>query len=196
MNEAVSTQNLCEKPTRNSLDIWMSKLASKRYPVSTELDPKNALPEISRKVDILYWERGLKDVLRAWIINGDSPYGDLVKELERSFRSEERESAQVTVPTATHASSVESVNVEEDDLSSSTLPLICRLHEQDALPAILFNYDRHECEKVCRSVFENLQEAEQQQVKSGPAWARKLERFDDWKKVQEKINDCYFVWFI
>ena len=164
----------------------MSKHATEQYPISAELNPKNALPEVSRKVDILNWERKLKDVLRTWIADVESPFQQLVQELEQNFRNEEQETIQSThAGTAAHGMPIKSSNNE--DLLTWTLSLLCRLHQQDALPAILFNYDRHECERVCRSVVEQLQTAESQQVKSSAAWARKLEKFEEWKKIQEKL---------
>lgn len=163
----------------------MSKYATEFYPVPAEIDPKNALPEICRKVDILEWERNLKDVLRKWIADANSPFNQLVQDLEQEFRNEKREPMQATQPASTNAMMIESRGPE--DLLTWTLSLLCRLHEQDALPAILFNYDRHECEEICRSIVSKLQAAEDQQVKSGPAWSRKLEKFEEWKKVQEKI---------
>ena len=164
----------------------MLKHATEQYPISAELNPKNALPEVSRKVDILNWERKLKDVLRTWIAEVGSPFQQLVRELEQNFRNEGQETIQSThAGTAAHGMAIKSSNNE--DLLTWTLSLLCRLHQQDALPAILFNYDRHECERVCRSVVEQLHTAESQQVKSSAAWARKLEKFEEWKKIQEKL---------
>ena len=166
----------------------MSKHATERYPISTELDPKNALPEVSRKVDILNWERNLKDVLRTWMADLDSPFNRLVQELEQNFRNEEREASQTTRPgSSAHGMMIGPKGINSEDLTW-TLSLLCRLHQQDALPAIFFNYDRHECEKVCRAVVEQLQTAEYEQVKSGAAWSRKLEKWEEWKKLKEKSS--------
>lgn len=137
-------------------------------------------------MDILSWERKLKDVLRNWIADAESPFAQLIQEVEQSFRSEQRESLQATHPDSANGMEIGSAGSHEEDLLTWTLSLLCRLHERDALPAILFNYDRHECERVCRAVMEQLQTAESQQVKSGAAWSRKLEKWENWKKLQEK----------
>ena len=169
---------------RDCYELWMAmqKVQTEGFPVSDELDPKNVLPEIARKIDILNWEKKLKVLLQQWLADDDSPYDNLVVELETSFRNPEREALQATRP----ADGDSKGSAVHDDLLQSTLPLLCRLHEQDALPAILFNYDRHMCEKVCQTLLEQLAKDEHEQQKSGGKWERKLERWEDWKKVQEK----------
>ncbi|KAK5726136.1 hypothetical protein LTR17_013038 [Elasticomyces elasticus] len=172
---------------RDCLEIWnaVSKLQTKAHPIPAALDPANALPAVCRKVDILNWEKGIKDILRAWIADSSSPYEDLVEDLQRSFRQENREPLQATRPSESAASDAKPIN-DENDLIETTLPMLCRLHQQDALPAILFNFDRHRCEEICRALSDQLQQTELAQVKSGPKWQKTLEKWEDWKKVQEK----------
>ncbi|RMY56055.1 hypothetical protein D0863_13106 [Hortaea werneckii] len=174
---------------RDCYDLWkaMVKFQNKEFPVPAELDPAKALPAVSRKVDILNWEKDLKDLLRKWISSEGSPYEQVVKELEGNFRNEKREPLLATQPSS-DAQAVKEVPVAENDLLQTTLPMLCRLHAQDALPAILFNYDRHMCEKMCNSLVEQLQQTELAQRKSGPKWAKTLERWEEWKKAQEKAN--------
>ena len=169
---------------RDCLDLWaaMRKVQTEEYPVADELDPKNALPEVSKKIDILNWEKKLKSLLEEWLTNSDSPYDRLLVELESSFRNDERQALQATRPGESESKGT----TVRDDLTQTTLPLLCRLHEQDALPAILFNYDRHMCEKICHALLEQLAKDEFDQQKSGAKWEKKLERWEDWKKAQEK----------
>ena len=169
---------------RDCFELWtaMRKVQTPKYTVPDELDPKNALPDVSRKIDILNWESKLKSLLQEWLVNGDSPYDKLLVELESSFRDAKREPLQATRPTDGQSKGV-SVG---DELTQTTLPMLCRLHQEDGLPAILFNYDRHMCEKICRVLLEQLAKNELEQQKSGPRWERKLERWEEWKKVQEK----------
>lgn len=169
---------------RDCFELWtaMGKVQTEKFPVSTELDPKNALPEVSRKIDILNWEKDLKALLQEWLNNENSPYDKLLVELESSFRDDKKEALQATRPSETQSKG----SAVPDDLLQSTLPLLCRLQEQDALPAILFNYDRHMCEQVAEALLRQLEKDELEQVKSGPKWERKLERFEEWKKVQAK----------
>ena len=170
------------------LELWkaMAAYQTGEYPVPKELDPEQALPRIVRKADILKWERNLKNILQEWIVDDASPYDGVIGELEKSFRNADRESLQATHATVTEAAASESYLLAEDDLTKSTLPLLCRLHEQDALPAILFNYDRHMCETICKALLQQLVQGEATQHKSGPKWDNKLQKWEDWKKVREK----------
>lgn len=170
---------------RDCYTLWqaMVKVQTKTHIVSEELNPSKTLPDVVKKVDILKWEQGLKAVLRAWLADTSSPYDKLVRELEQEFRKHEPEAIYTTVDGGKGKRlSVDSENA----VIESTLPLLCRLHEQDALPAIFFNYDRFACEKICRAVTEQLQRAELEQVKSGPKWAKTLERFEEYKKLKLK----------
>lgn len=174
---------------RDCLILWqtMFKHQTKDYPVPKELDPQTALPEVSRKVDILNWEKKLKDVLRTWLDDDKSPYDELIKDLEREFRDDKREDLQATLDDAKDSDARNILDsFSEQSVMDSTLPMLCRLHQQEALPAILFNYDRHQCEKICQVLLQQLSEAEESQVKSGPKWERTLEAWETWKKMQLK----------
>jgi superfamily II RNA helicase len=169
---------------RDCLFLWqaMIKHQTDGYKVPEKLNPAKALPELMRKADVLAWEAELKELLRNWITDDASPYDNVLHELEGGFRNIEQPELQVT---SEQGSSSDIISVE-DDVLKSTLPMLCRLHEQDALPAILFNYDRHMCEKICTTIVKQLTDAEEAQVKSGPKWAKKLEQWEQWKKVQLK----------
>ncbi|CAK4000049.1 P-loop containing nucleoside triphosphate hydrolase [Lecanosticta acicola] len=170
---------------RDCLILWraMDKLQDEKHPVPASLNPDKALPEVSRKVDILKWEKSLKQILADWISDATSPYDRLVKELEHSFQNEDRDDA---YSTGSGSIAAAKGSLDPEDLKKTTLPMLCRLQEQDALPAILFNYDRHDCEKICRAVVEQLAQAELKQKKSGPKWEKTLERWEEWKELKEK----------
>lgn len=169
---------------RDCLFLWqaMVKHQTEKYTVPEQLNPTKALPELMRKADVLAWEKSLKDLLKTWIADDASPYDNVLRELEGGFRKIEQPDLQVTKE---EGSSSDIISVD-DDILKSTLPMLCRLHEQDALPAILFNYDRHMCEKICNTIVEQLTKAEEAQVKSGPKWTKKLEQWEQWKKIQLK----------
>ena len=173
---------------RDCYELWqaMTKVQTKQYQIPAELSPEKALSAVSRKVDILNWEKGLKDLLRKWIADDASPYENLIRVLEQSFRNEDREQLQITQP-ANESGAAQQINLTDmEDIVKTTLPMLCRLHAQDALPAILFNYDRHQCEKICQALLEQLQQSELTQRKTGPKWEKTLERWEEWKKVQAK----------
>ncbi|KAK5322279.1 hypothetical protein LTR70_003780 [Exophiala xenobiotica] len=171
---------------RDCFLLWqaMRKVSTEAYPVPLNLYPEHSLPEVPRKADILRWERSLKGLLQEWLEDPSSPYDRLLRELERTFRDTEREPQYVTLPSNTNVPGHELI--EEDDYITSGLALLCRLHERDALPAILFNYDRHLCEEACKAIIDQLQRAETTQQKSGPRWRRKLEKWEEWKETKMK----------
>lgn len=172
---------------RDCLELWqaMNKAQTKEYPVSAELSPTKALPIVCRKMDILMWEKGLKDLLREWIADRRSPYEAVLRELETSFRNTHREEILNTGEQSGVGGSVIDIK-DPDDLIQTTLPMLCRLNAQEGLPAILFNYDRFACERIANAVLEQLRESELTQRKTGARWAKTLERWEEWKKVQEK----------
>ncbi|KAH6648115.1 hypothetical protein BKA67DRAFT_638815 [Truncatella angustata] len=175
---------------RDCLKLWraMVKHQTTLFPVPTHLSPADALPTVCRKVDTLTWEKDLKDRLQKWIAYGSSPYDNDVCELEQSFRDEIRELEYATKPAERPSSRAARLH-DPFDLTETTLPLLCRLETHDALPAIIFNYDRHQCKKICRGLLEELQQAELTQEKSGAKWERTLERRDDVKTTKHQDGE-------
>ncbi|CAM1501134.1 Fc.00g102960.m01.CDS01 [Cosmosporella sp. VM-42] len=130
------------------------------------LDPAKALPEAISKQDIMEWEKNLKTTLRKTMEAPNSPFA----KLQASLRTSPGEQGQQpeTLTTATHT----------DTLFS----LACDLHSQDALPAIVFNYDRHECEMAGEAILRSLEAAERSWKDSDPGWKKKVQEFEVWKK--------------
>lgn len=170
---------------RDCLTLWqaLSKNATESYKVPKELDPAKALPSVVRKIDVLNWEKRLKEILATWMADFASPFEKVIADLNGTFFDESREKLQVT---KSAVSGEETHAVDERDLLDTTLPLLCRLHEQEALPAILFNFDRGMCEKICQTVVGQLADAEKAWKESSPKWKAHLKAWEEWKKVQAK----------
>ncbi|KAL1297753.1 hypothetical protein AAFC00_006291 [Neodothiora populina] len=170
---------------RDCLTLWqaLSECATEKYPVSPGLDPAKALPSVVKKIDVLQWEKALKSVLAAWMADTASPFDDVISHLNGSFYDDQREKMQATRPITTGE---QGRVVDQNDLLETTLPLLCCLHEQEALPAIFFNYDRAMCEKVCQTVVGQLADAEKAWKETSPKWKAHLKAWEDWKKVQAK----------
>lgn len=172
---------------RDCLLLWqaMTKVQTKEYQVPSALDPRVCLPDLCTKKDVLRWEQDLKALLRNWLDDRQSPYCTLVSELTQDcFMS----NVQHIATAALSASSNPKNLTPGEEFIKSTLPLLSALHEQDALPAIIFNYDRTQCEDICRSIVDQLKAAEVSQVKSGSGWNEKVDKFEDWLKMKEKLN--------
>ncbi|PGH12600.1 hypothetical protein AJ80_06658 [Polytolypa hystricis UAMH7299] len=175
--------------TLEARDCWllwdaMNKHQTPEFPIDKSLDPSVALPSIIRKVDIINWEAKLKSFLKSWIEDPMSPYELVLKDLELSVRSGRRPEVQVSSRKLKESESPQDVNSE--NYVDTTLPLICSLHEQGALPAIFFNYDRSACETICESLLAQLEKAEEAWKSSNPAWKAKLAGWEAWKASQEK----------
>ncbi|OAX83413.1 hypothetical protein ACJ72_02233 [Emergomyces africanus] len=175
--------------TLEARDCWllwnaMAKYQTAEFPVAKSLDPSAALPNIIRKVDIVNWEAKLKPLLKKWIEDPNSPYELVLKELEFSVRSARRPDIQISSrkPRDSEFSAPDIHNMYLE----TTLPLICSLHEQGALPALFFNYDRSCCEAICEKVLTELEEAEAKWKELTPAWKAKVAAWEAWKTSKEK----------
>ncbi|UZP35922.1 hypothetical protein NXS19_003738 [Fusarium pseudograminearum] len=115
---------------RDCLTLWkhMRKtFAATLLSDTAKLDPVDVLPEWIEKHHVIEWEKDLKVVLRGAMQMENSPFPDLQESLR---------------------------NLESPDQPFVTLerhfeklfPLVCDLHKLDALPALVFNYDRSQCE--------------------------------------------------
>lgn len=169
---------------RDCLMLWkvMKKHATDAYPVNDLLDPATALPGIIKKADVIDWETKLKAVVRDWMSHDNSPFEAVVQELSKTLSVANPE---VQVSGKFHESLTPTV-IEKNNIRSTTLPLICSLHDQGALPALFFNYDRANCEKICNRLLGQLEESEKRWKSTSPVWQTKLTKFEIWQKAREK----------
>ena len=168
---------------RDCLSLWraMTKFQTDAYVVPKRLDLASALPACIRKADIFAWEKSLKAVLRQWMADPHSPFDQVVSELSPSERIE----VQDEVPSSTTSSITEGETIDSLDLKSTTLPLLYQLHKRRALPAILFNYDRSQCEEIATAILTQLVEAESR-WKQGPQWKKLMEGYEKYQEMKEK----------
>jgi superfamily II RNA helicase len=165
---------------RDCYTLWkaLKEHSNDKYSLPAEVDPSKALPDVIRKQDVLAWEAGLKKILAAWMEDTASPFNAVFTTLTGKRPGKE----ELYAPTAKRAGQGEAQEVQEDNF----LPLLCRLHEQEAMPAILFNYDRTRCEDICAKIHDDLKEAEDQWKATDPKWKAKIVQWEAWKKEQER----------
>jgi superfamily II RNA helicase len=170
---------------RDCLSLYraMVKHQTESHPVKASLNPSKALPKIIKKSDILNWETDLKLVLRAWMTDPLSPFPAVLKEVSKSLKLKSRCLADQV---DTDADQVLSVLEAEDELQT-TLPMLTALNDRDALPAIIFNFDRGKCEVIAQTVSNQLRVAENA-YKDSTVWQRKLKEWEEWKKAKEKAR--------
>lgn len=168
---------------RDCLALWkaMVKYQTADYQVPESLHPEKALPPCVRKADIFAWEKNLKKVLLRWMADHKSPFDKVIDALSIPVSVE----AEDQVPSSTSSSVTGPDALDALDLKSTTLPLLYELHKRRALPTILFNYDRNQCEEIANTILNQLVAAETR-WKEGPAWKRRMEGYEKYKEAQEK----------
>ena len=172
-----------------SLLIAMKRHATADYPVDPALELANRhFAKSIRKAEIITWEQDLKRQLKSWMVDNESPFDAVLEELGGPMDG--------AVPVAEEASKGSTSNkiddlteIDPNNLYATTLPLLCKLHERDALPAIFFNYDRHGCENIAKAVIHRLQKAEDHWKETSPIWKLKIKGYEDWKAEKEKLGN-------
>ncbi|KAI4193543.1 MAG: hypothetical protein LQ346_003899 [Caloplaca aetnensis] len=173
---------------RDCFLLWKSlvKHQSKDFPVDERLNP-NRLPRVIRKAHIIDWEEQLKALLKSWMVQDQSPFDAVVEDLSSPIKKSDRPSRYV--PRQEEASvKAEETKIDADNLYQTTLPLLCKLQERDALPAILFNYDRSKCEGICKTIVQQLKDAEAAMKETSPAWKAKIRGYEQYVKSKSKNN--------
>jgi hypothetical protein len=168
---------------RDCLSLWnaMCKHQTAEFKVPETLNPTKALPPCIRKADIFAWEKALKKVLLQWMAIHDSPFDQVVSELTPSETAEPLDER----PSSSSSSTTDGGEVDSLDLKSTTLPLLYQLHKRRALPAILFNYDRSQCEGIASAILKQLVKAETK-WKQGPQWKKLMEGYEKYLELKEK----------
>lgn len=131
------------------------------------LDPPQVLPEVIEKSHVIGWEKTLKTKLKAAM---ESP-GSTFQALKDSIVT-----SKTAIKDQKHSDSLRT------DHMASLFALACELHAQDALPALIFNYDRLECERAVKGMLSTLQEAESAFKERDTTWQKKLNEFGQWQK--------------
>ena len=172
---------------RDCLTLWqaMTKYQTSEYPVEDALDPANALPSVIKKIDVTRWEQNLKSLLRRWMSDMKSPFEKVLKTLSEPMLNPTAPDVQISRGSLSDATKEEIKAVDPEDFFATTLPMLASLHERDALPAILFNYDRSKCENIALAVSTQLKAHEKEWKESSPKWKSLLKGWEAWKKMNE-----------
>ena len=140
-----------------------------------------------RQKDILQYESHLKKILNE-LLASDDRHGDqsiLNNVIRRLDDSVVRNTNHYAVP-------------DREEFQKNLIYLLSDLHATGDLvwlsnsqsddkrsrpgqPAILFNFDRKTCEKMCQKLLKDLTIAETEWKKCSPEWQRKIARWELWK---------------
>lgn len=171
---------------RDCWSLWkaMHALQTDQYPVDSSLDPSTLFSDtVIKKKHVIEWQEPLKNLLETWMKDPKSPFEELLRHLSQGKPSPA--SGPTQVPVKTPPRTRDAPSHQDNELLSTTLPLICSLHAQRALPALFFNYDRGACEDLAQQLLAQLREAEAKWKSENQAWKSKVERWTSWKRNQE-----------
>ncbi|KAE8377830.1 hypothetical protein BDV26DRAFT_203452 [Aspergillus bertholletiae] len=171
---------------RDCWTLWntMEKHMTTQFPVDKSLSPWVALPSIICKADIVHWEAKLKALLKCWMNDDKSPFDVVLSDL--SYKPQVKGKGLSQVSSGTMGQSDNRQDIKRNNILDTTLPLICSLHDQGALPAIFFNYDRSHCEKICYHLLHQLKEEERRWKTSSSAWANDILGWEEWKREEKR----------
>ncbi|KAF3913498.1 hypothetical protein AA313_de0209977 [Arthrobotrys entomopaga] len=176
------------------LYILMVKHQTKKWPIDPKIAPSKHFDGVIGKVNVVEWENILKKQLESWMTNSGSPYDRVMQELKST-----RDNINSRDPTETSGSVSPSgsdysgqENVEDDahdndvEVRETTLSLLSRLHAKNALPAILFSFDRTMVEKIVKTIVKQLEDAEAVFKKTDPNYLHQVEQHRQWVKEQSQ----------
>ncbi|KID96285.1 DEAD-like helicase, partial [Metarhizium majus ARSEF 297] len=193
INRNRSTINDIKFEARDCFVLWqcMMKHQSKPFPLNDALNPRNSLPAIVKKHDVVRWETALKQALFVWMKDTSSPFSSVRSELQSPVIQRHLSTRDEASNLGTCEPSNIDVkpNAKKPGLLDSALQLLVDLHCHGALPAILFNYDRQYCEKIISVVEKQLTLAESDWKDSNLEWKKKLAEYEKWKKIHGKKKD-------
>ena len=130
---------------------------------------------------MMKWETALKDVLKAWMLDPDSPFSSV----QHTLRSTVSQASKL--PTFDEADDESDfrlpMSADDGSLSSIAFPLLNDLHKKGALPALMFNYDRLYCEKTAFSLLQRLELAEKKWKEGSLEWKQKMAEYHKWKRT-------------
>ena len=191
--------------SRDCLLLWqaMKKFSGAHNDIPADLEPSKFFRgnEIT-KFDVITWGDRLKALLAEWMESSEATFEQVLSELDQKpatqntqnelgSDSDELESldsnseSSETDPSSSDllpASDTEKAEPALRRLQESTLPLLCKLRRSNALPAILFNYNRSYCEEIVRHLQGELLQAERLFKKNDANWKAKIRAFESWKK--------------
>ena len=161
---------------RDCLTLWqvMVKYQTCNYLVPENLSPNANCPQkVVAKIDVINWDKKLKELLSIWMSDANSPFDNVLRELGSSHFAKQH-----TVPIDNGEGDEAREGFDPNNLHQTAVALATDLRCQNALPAIFFNYDRTECEKIAKNMLERLEQAETAWKETSPRWKSLMERYE------------------
>ncbi|KAF8425301.1 hypothetical protein EV426DRAFT_561732 [Tirmania nivea] len=187
----------------------MEKVQTKEHPLPAKLAPGKAwFPEVVRKADVIVWESELKRVLKDWMVNAKPQFLEVVTLLRGEDASPEKiegqsgkaqkqetgdggktENEQEEPEESNQlALTGEQLSHTEERAINETLDLLSKLHSMNALPALLFSYDRSMCDTLCLRLVKQLVEYEKRWRENSMEWKKKVAEKELYLKRKEEAD--------
>ncbi|KAK6533932.1 hypothetical protein TWF281_005275 [Arthrobotrys megalospora] len=186
---------------RDCLEVYkiMKKHQNDDFKVGASLEPSKFFHGVIGKADVVKWEAVLKKELEGWMTDARSPFDAVIEELtnsrnenissENTGKSETSAPSSLSSPSKSTSSSPSREEEAEDDahdndrlVQDTTCSLLARLHSKNALPAILFSYDRTMVEKIVTAILRQLEDGEAQFKKTDRGYLADLEQYREYSK--------------
>ncbi|KAI1427504.1 hypothetical protein F5Y12DRAFT_155748 [Xylaria sp. FL1777] len=166
---------------RDALNLWksMNKFQTQDFPLDDSLHPSRVCSGVPKKSDVLTWIKRLKAVLASWMQDRASPFDQVRHSLEPDNQ------AGLNLQVNHHPYNGRDRSSQKSQRLKA-FALLKDLHKQDGLPAILFNYDRVECERTLELVLEQLESTEEEWKKSDRGWQKEIREYNLWKLSEQK----------
>ncbi|KAJ8123634.1 hypothetical protein ONZ43_g463 [Nemania bipapillata] len=171
---------------RDALTLWecMKKFQTPNFPLDDSLNPSRVFSGVPKKSDVLAWTRRLKAVLATWLRDTTSPFEQVRRTLgpyaqpDRSPNDDGKQASSKPQSAPTQSA------LKQERLS--VFSLLCDLYKEDGLPAILFNYDRVECERMLAFVLVQLERSEKEWKEWSTEWQKDIKDYNLWKTSKDK----------
>lgn len=171
---------------RDCLQLYWAlvKAANEEWKVPEDLDYKIVFgtkgAEITKQ-NLVVWEAALKVLVKEWMKDARSPFAKVTEILAGEKVVPEKAVLEKVVPEK--AEDPAALNVPADAkrdayLHQNTLKLLQSLHTSNALPAILFNYERKSCEDLCETLCNQLEAAEIKWRETNPKWTSTVKAWE------------------
>lgn len=167
---------------RDSLQLYWALVKAKtdQWPVDEGLDYKKVFGTrggVIKKQDVVEWEAKLKDVVKVWMEDPASPFEKVVEILTKEKAGDQEVKTGVE-ETAVAKAETDADKKRDAHLHKTTLQLLHSLHNSNALPAILFNYDRESCEGLGEALCYQLEAAETKWRETNPKWTSTVKAWE------------------
>ena len=146
----------------------------------------NQQQSLQRGEQIIEWEKALKAKLLEWMNEKSSPFEMVQQDLSGALDKPATRDFLKTNHTCNDKCGARKVNA--DSLSSTILPVLTDLHAKHGLPAIVFKYDRGQCEKLAIDVVKELEIKEVAWKNTNKPWKEKVAQFERFKKEETAMK--------